>query len=389
MRAAAAILAAFCLQSAAVLAAETEETLIKQIRAVARQYDNIADRKLAQAADLPQVRDEYLKILRQAAESGSHGQAMREMAEVFVLSGGVSAILAHWKDGLDPSSTEGAIFDGVTAYGEGKTMDAEAKLLQLNAMSMDRWRGGHLALAQALLTVRIDPKRALGYLKTAALLLPGTLVEEAALRQSAILAAKTRDKAAFSAAITAYFRRFPRSAYIAGFEVQAMFHIVRFEGSDGVQILQDLLRALPDGWGRCLACFLTTISEQSILTGRVELASIAAAVAMPLVPADSRERQRLTLYAAAAAILTEKFQDGLAQLQSVQEAKLGAEDRNLLAAALAVADKLRKTPVQFTGLERNASARPTKGNREFPINGRQEAARRALANADAILRNAQ
>ena len=59
---------------------------------------------------------------------------MREMAEVFVLSGGEAAVLAHWKEGLDPNSRESKIFDGVMAYGEGKTLEAEAKLLKLDAI---------------------------------------------------------------------------------------------------------------------------------------------------------------------------------------------------------------------------------------------------------------
>ncbi len=295
MRTGAAILAALCLQSAAASGAETEETLVTQIRAVARQYDSIADGGFSQAADLTQVRDQYLNILRQAAELGSRGQAMREMAEVFVLSGGESTVLAHWQDGLDPGSPEGKILDGTIAYGEGKAREAEAKLLGVNATSLDPWRGGHLALAQALLTVRTDPKRAFGFLKAAALLLPGTLVEEAALRQSAILAARTGDADEFSSAATTYFRRFPRAAYLGGFEAQVAFHIVHFAGKDGVAILQEILRTLPEGWGRCQACFLTTIAEQAVLTGKMELAGIAAAAAMPLVASDSGERQRLAL----------------------------------------------------------------------------------------------
>jgi len=388
-RAAAAILAVLWLQSAAVHGAETEEALVKQLRAVAQQYDAIADRTLSQAANLPQVRDQYLNILRQAAASGSKDQTMREMAEVFVLSGGEPTVLAHWKEGLDLNSPEGKILDGVLSYGQGKTVEAEAKLLILDATGLDRWRGGHLALAQALLTVRTDPKRAFGFLKIAALLLPGTLVEEAALRQSVILAAKTGDAAEFSFAATSYFRRFPRSAYLGGFEAQVAFHLVHFADNGGVSILQEMLRALPDGWGRCLACFLTTVAGQAILTGKPELAQIATAAAMPLVSSDSRERQRLTLYSGAAAILTDRFQDGLAALRSVNAGQLGEDDRVLLNATLAVADKLRKTPVLFTELERDASARPVKGNRGFPIDGRQETARRALADADAILKNAK
>ncbi len=392
MRTAMAAFAALCLPLQAAFAAETaetEETLIKQIRAAAQQYDGIADRGVSQAPDLTQVRDLYLRILKQAAASGSHSQTMREMAEVYVLSGGEPGILANWKEGLDPGSTEGKIFEGVLAYGEGKTMDAETKLLRFDPVSMTPWRGGHLALAQALLTVRTDAKRAFHYLSIAALLLPGTLVEEAALRQSAILAARTAGAAEFSTAITAYFRRFPRSAYLPGFEGQAVFYIVRFGDKDGSRILQDLLYALPEGWGRCLSCFLTTIAEQALLTGKIELAGNASAAAMPLAASDSRERQRLLIYSGAAMFLGGKFQDGLASLNSVQPAKLSENDRSLLDATLAVTDKVRKTPVLLSQAERSAALRPVKGNRAFPVSGPEEAARRALAAAETTLNSAQ
>ncbi len=239
MQAAMAVLTVLCLPLQAAFAAETEETLIKQIRAAAQQFDDIADRRVSQAPDLTQVRDLYLKILKEAAASGSHSQTMREMAEVYVLSGGEPGILMHWKEGLNPDSAEGRLFNGVLAYGEGKTLDAETKLLRFNPVSMDPWRGGHLALAQALLTVRTDPKRAFHYLRIAALLLPGTLVEEAALRQSAILAARIIGADEFSSAITTYFRRFPRSAYLPGFEGQVVYYIVRFGNKDGTRIVQE------------------------------------------------------------------------------------------------------------------------------------------------------
>jgi chemotaxis protein MotC len=382
-------LAALCLPLQAVFAAGTDETLLKKIRAAAQQFDEIANRMLPQGPDLMQVREQYLNVLKEAAAAGDHSQSMREMAEVFVLSGGEAGILKHWKAGLDPGSVEDKIFEGVLAYGEGKTLEAETKLLRFDPVKMYAWRGGHLALAQALLTVRAGPKRAFHHLKIAALLLPGTLVEEAALRQSAILAARTSNAAEFSLAATTYFRRFPRSAYLAGFEAQAVYYIVRFGDKDGTRIVQELLYALPEGWGRCLSCFLATIAEQALLAGKVELAGITSAAALPLAAADSRERQRLLLYSGAAEFFTGKFQEGLASLASVQQAKLSENERTLLYATMSIIGKVRKTPVLSTDLQRSATLRPTKGNRAFPVSGPEQAARRAIADADATLNSTQ
>ncbi|MFZ0572994.1 MAG: hypothetical protein WCD20_01865 [Rhodomicrobium sp.] len=371
---------------ALAFAAGSEAALLSELRAISQQYDRIAGTGSSPPADLARVREQYLNCLRRAASAGGDQYPrIREMAEIFVLSGGDAATLEPWRKGLDPNSPETRIFEGALAYGEGRTSEAEAKLLPVDPASLGPMRGGHLSLAQALLTARNDPKRALGYLQTAALLLPGTLVEEAALRQSAVLAARTGDAGSFSSAAAAYLRRFPHSAYLAGFETQVAFYIARFPDPDGARILLSILNAASEGWGGCLSCFLTSVAEQAILRGKVELAKTAVAAALPLVPADSLERQRLLLYSGCAEIVTDGFEEGLASLRAAEQAKLGREDRELLNASLALADKLRKTPMP---LNQDALAVVPKRNRFFPASGRQETAKRALMSVDAILQNA-
>ncbi len=187
----------------------SEAALLSELRAISQQYDRIAHRSSPQSPDLAQVREQYLNCLRRAAASGAKQPAIRDMAEIFVLSGGDPAILKPWREGLAPDGTEIGIFEGVLAYGEGRTSEAEPRLLAIDAASLNPMLGGHLSLAQALLTARNDPRRALGYLQTAALLLPGTLVEEAALRQSAVLAAKTGDASSFFLCGQLLFSPFP------------------------------------------------------------------------------------------------------------------------------------------------------------------------------------
>jgi chemotaxis protein MotC len=366
-------------------AGDGEVALLHELRAISQQFDRVADRNTNQGLQLVRVREQYLECLRRAASSPKKDQPLREMAEIFVLSGGGAEILEPWREGLEENGVEKRIFEGVAAYAEGKTPEAEAKLLPINAASLNPMRGGHLSLAQALLTARSDPKRASRYLQTAALLLPGTLVEEAALRQSTFLAARTGDAGSFSSAAAVYLRRFPRSAYAANFEMQLAFYITRFPDADGAAILQGLLNATAAGWGRCLSCFLISVSEQAVLRGKVDLAQAAASAALPLVTQESPERQRLLLYWGAAAIVTDKFEDGLQSLHSVREEMLRPEDRDLLNASRSLADKLRKTPM---ALNQDGLAVASNGKRIFPIGSRQENAKRALINADAILKSA-
>ncbi len=384
------ILAALPLLSAASLAADSETQLIGQIRTLTQQFDRIASRDPASPANLGQAREQYGNYLRDGAASGSDSQALRVHAEIFVLSGGDSSILQPYEAGLKPGSQEKKLFDGIIAYASGNASEAETALLSLDATSFDPIRGGHLALAQALLASRADPQRAFAYFDTARLLLPGTLVEEAALRQIVVLAAKTSNRERFSSAAISYLSRFHRSAYVAGFEAQLAYHIARFPGSGGLLILQELLNAHPKGWGRCLACFLVRVAEQAISLGKADLASAAALAGMALVSGDTAEKQQLLLYYGAALIVTDEFPRGLDALHSVNQANLDQKDKELLHASLALAAKLRVTPVLLDSAKLDALASDTpKHNRAFLAGDREHEARAALANADALLRQAK
>jgi chemotaxis protein MotC len=348
--------------------------------------DKLANRDPAVAVDLKQAREDYGKHLIEMAGSEAYRDELRKHAEIFVLSGGDPSVLSAWEDGLSPGSPEEKLFEGVMAYGGGRITAAESALLSLDARSFDPMLGGHLALAQALLASRINPERAFLYFDAARLLLPGTIVEEAALRQIAVLAARTGNKDRFAEAATTYLGRFPRSAYIAGFETQLAFQVARFSGQDGGLVLRELLKAHPQGWGRCLPCFLATVAEQAVIFGKTGLAIDAALAASPLVADGSPEKQRLLLYHGAALIVTQDFERGRAALQSVKPESLSEKDRELLNATIALSAKLRATPMMLTAakLEAFASESPKRSRAFLPGESVGEA-KAALENVDAIL----
>jgi chemotaxis protein MotC len=363
---------------------------LSRVRAVTRQFDKLAVRDASSSIDLKQARDEYGKLVQDLAgqerRSGEKRDELRKHAEILVLSGGDVSVLAPWQEGLPSGSAEKKLFDGVTAYGMGRAAEAEQKLLSLDARTFDALRGGHLALTQALLASRVNPEGAFQHFDTARLLLPGTLVEEAALRQIAVLAARTGKKERFADAATSYLSRFRRSAYIAGFETQLAFHIARFPAQDGDFILREILKARPKGWGRCLPCFLAAISEQAIHLGKTDLASAAALAAMTGISDSASENQRLRLYHGAALIVTKDFVRGLDVLNAINPEALPEKDRELLRAALALAAKLRATPMMLTSVKLKALGEQPKRNRDFPAGERVAEAKAALTTVDEMLK---
>ena len=384
------LLAALPVFPACALADDTSAQPTAQIRALTRQFDKVANRGSSPPAGLGEAREQYGNFLREAAASESKSQELREHAELFVLSGGDASVLKPWGEDLKPNTNEKKLFDGIMAYGKGYTAEAELILLSLDASSFDTMRGGHLSLTQALLASRVNPERAYEYFEKARLLLPGTLIEEAALRQIVVLAAKTSNRERFTRAAISYLSRFRRSAYVAGFETKLAYYIVRFEGRDGLLILQELLKAHPQGWDRCLACFLASIAEQAIIAGKIDLARTAAQAAMPFATDDLPEKQRALLYKGAALIVTDDFARGLDALHSVRTTDLNPKDKELLLASLALAAKLRATPVVLTHSKMDSSAPGVpKRDHDFLPGGRQAEAKEALASVDAILAQAR
>jgi chemotaxis protein MotC len=383
-------LAALPVFPACALADDTSAQPTVQIRALTQQFDKIANRGSSPPTGLGEAREQYGNYLRDAATSESNSQELREHAELFVLSGGDASVLRPWGENVESNPNEKKLLDGIMAYGRGSATEAESILLSLDATNFDAMRGGHLSLTQALLASRVNPERAYEYFEKARLLLPGTLVEEAALRQIVVLAAKTGNRERFSRAAISYLSRFRRSAYVAGFETQLVFHIVRFDGRDGLLILQELLNAHPQGWGRCVACFLASVAEQAIIAGKIDLARTAAQAAMPFATDNSPEKQRALLYKGAALIVTEDFARGLDALNSVQTSDLNPKDKELHLASLALAAKLRATPMVLTESKIDAStSRAPKRDHDFLPGGRQAEAKEALASVDAILAQAR
>ena len=84
-----------------------------------------------------------------------------------MLSGGDVSVLMPLGEDLEPQTDRKKLFDGIVAYGNGRTAEAKSILLSLDASSFDTSRGAHLSLAQALLASRTNPERAFEYFEGA------------------------------------------------------------------------------------------------------------------------------------------------------------------------------------------------------------------------------
>ena len=261
---------------------------------------------------------------------------------LYVLSGGDPKVLRTLLSRGPLAGVDEAMTRGVLAYAEGRQDDAEEGLGSVDALKLETSLAGHVALIQAVLSARGDPKRAEQHLDAARLLAPGTLVEEAALRRQVFLAAGQQDFHRFAALAVQYLRRFPQSVYADSFRAQFAIEVARLASAEEPMrrsLLEARLAVLPDHERRAL---YLSIGREAVLGGKLGLTGLAMENAGRLVEETGPDRNRIKLYSAAALVPSEEFEKGRALLAMVAGDVLNDQDRGLLEAALSVASQLRR-----------------------------------------------
>jgi chemotaxis protein MotC len=309
-------------------------------------------------------------------------------AIIYVLSGCDPRVLTKlltFKALPDVSPT---LLKGVLAYSQGRNAEAVKLLTEIDDRAFETRTAGHLALAKAMAVAPEDAPKALRFLDDARLLCPGTLVEEAALRRQVLLLSNVKDYARFEMLSFQYLRRFAKSIYARNFYRSfAIATATSNYGSDPklMRGLESRLDELSDDMRRQL---YMALAEEGVIRGRVALTRLAADKIGYLLPDGSRDALRLQLYKAAALVVTSEYNFALARLRSIDRARLGASDAELLDSALAVASQVR-IPPKFEGPIKDLPPLSSAAQvRHGAIAAKSEAldnARKALTEADALL----
>jgi chemotaxis protein MotC len=266
-------------------------------------------------------------------------------AVIYVLSGGDPRVLAKLVAARVNFGIDDRLVKGALAYGERRDADATELLNGVDVDLLDRSIGGHVALVRALLLAGRDQARAFALLDRARIIAPGTIVEEAALRRQAILAAKMDKLDTFEALSSQYFRRFANSIFVRSFERQFAHELLArgyVHDSERLAKLEALLRELPEAERKdtCLA-----IAEEGVAAANVEMVRFAARLAAIDAKAQPLDALRLKLFEAAVLILTADHEKAVATLRSTDRSQLGPREEALLNAALAVAREISRPPL--------------------------------------------
>ena len=137
---------------------------------------------------------------------------------VYLFSGGNPNIAEKQLTPLKIEPGDKALLDGALAYARAEKANAVKYLKEVDLASLPPTLAGRVALVKAILTSAEDLKTALQLLGTARALMPGTLVEEGALRRCVSFAGKLPDIEQLEHCASSYIRRFPKSIYWQEFE---------------------------------------------------------------------------------------------------------------------------------------------------------------------------
>jgi chemotaxis protein MotC len=265
-------------------------------------------------------------------------------AVIYLLSGGKPATIRTLLSYEKPPAIESNVIKGALAYIEGREEEAVDLLRTVDVRRLPPALGGPIALVQSALVVRQDVANAMALLDEARLLMPGTLVEEAALRRQIFLAGQVDNAAKFEALAVQYVRRFRHSIYAGNFREHLAVALTRFsfaQNSDMFARLQRILEQLDPASRRTLYLM---VARTAVMRGKTDMARLAAEQAASATREGTAEGERARLYRAITQVLGDAYDDGMRDLAKINKARLPPRDVELLDATRRLAGQVRKWP---------------------------------------------
>lgn len=313
----------------------------QMVRSLQMLQDQIArgdlDAHNSQPALLKRLGESFLKADAVVWKEPRNSRA----AVTFLLSGGSPQVVASLRS-RNVLNIDEAIVDGAIAYVEGRTDEARSKLANIKTRSLPAALSAEIALVQSALVAQDDLKVAIALLDEVRLMMPGTLVEEAALRREIFIVGQDDDFDKFEALAVRYFRRYRHSIYAGNFRQRFALSVARFsfvQRPDRFPRLVAVLDHLDRASQRALYLL---IARTALVRGKTEMTVLAADRVFALSDDDSAERVRARLYRAAARVATSAHSTAIAELEQIDKAKLSERDVELQTAALAIGLNVRK-----------------------------------------------
>ncbi len=248
----------------------------------------------------------------------------------FVLSGGDPTVVENITNRVNLSTQNKNLLLGSVSYVRGNLTQASKLLLNIDVNTLTASLAARLSMAQAqLLPAKSRDERRKKF-AFAADKLPGTLLEEAAIRRMVAFNAETMSGAEFLYWTGRYIRRFPDSLYFNDFMRTFVSGMARFEtvkrplNRQALNLIIDKLKPVVKlDMGREIAIL-------ALGGGQSELCNNIIERVLPSAAPNSERANQFELYRLACSVVVDG-KSVLTQLNNLNLEKLTAEDRLILA----------------------------------------------------------
>lgn len=316
--------------------------------AVVKDIDRLFQLQDATAFGVLQAAEEQKTLLQEiatslpATDAGAAPLLVHPVA-AYVLSGGnpQAAEQLSQREGISPDDKH--LLDAVAMFMRGDRAAAAKLFGSMDPLDLPARLTGRVALAQALLKNGVARQDSFAL---AIASMPGTLVEESALRRSALAYAEAGDERGFWKRLERYNRRFCFSLYAASFWNEAMAAVIGWKNKSaepGLLQFDRVMAPLPEGRRRSL---YLELARHAAAAGRPDVTEFAGRRLARLARDGSDEQQQGQLYTALFHIVSSVGDDALAQLKSVRRAALQEIDLAFLDSALALGQQIER-PVEI------------------------------------------
>lgn len=330
-------------ESGAPQSAEFEEPY-ELIRTLELVQDRIATGSKEAHASQRELITQIAKKLMLVPDAAWKRPRNSRAAIIFALSGGTPKVLEKLLNLSPIPCVEDALLKGLLAYSQGLNDAAKSWLQEIDPRSLDSRAAAHLALAQAMLIAADSPSKAMHDLDLVRLLAPGTLLEEAALRRQAVIAALIEEFKTFEILSSQYLRRYWDSVYAKEFISRLAVAVSTAKYATDISHFQSFTGMLDSLQEERRRDVYLAVAQAAVVRGKTELARMTAEKLAGLAKDDAALAVQAKLYDAAASLVTDNYDKAVAELKSIDRNQLPLGDQQLLDAALDLSVRLHMPP---------------------------------------------
>ncbi len=266
-----------------------------------------------------------------APEDFADGRNFRALM-LYAMSGGNPRTVEQLVSHLVLDEKDAKLSAGLIQYVRGNPGGAIAALTGLEPPDVSAELSPFLALVKGTVLAGKEPQKSLSLLDMARLLGPGTLVEEASLRRTMVLATQLRQPERFVAAAEQYVRRFLRSPYASQFADGFVAGVVSLHTAIDLAAVAEVMAGMTAEQSKVIYLRIARQAAIDRTQGLLDFASRGLEAGASGSDADPRTE----LYRALADVASAEPGAVRARLAGIDRRKLSASDRLLLDAAAAI-----------------------------------------------------